>query len=94
MVNRKKITNGFSVAYCILILLLIYAPILLLVAYSFNSAKIIGEEGSFSLKWYAELFQSEKVMGILLNTVLLALSAAVLACLLGSAGAIGSFYSF
>ncbi len=91
--NKRKILNGISAVYLLLILLLIYAPILLLVVTSFSSARIIGEEGTFSFVWYAELFQSERVMGILVNTVVLALIAAALATVLGTAGAIGIFYS-
>ena len=91
--NKQKIKTGFSVFYLALILLLIYAPILLLFITSFSSARIIGEEGTLSLKWYIELFQSEKVMGIVLNTVLLAIIAASLSTVLGTMGAIGIFYS-
>ncbi len=94
MVNRdKQIKNGVSIAYLAFVLLIIYTPILLLLVTSFSSARIIGEGGTFSFKWYIELFQSERVMGILLNTVLLALVAATLATVLGTAGAIGIFYS-
>lgn len=93
MVKNKKAFNIFSALYCAIILALIYAPIILLVIYSFNSAKIIGEEGSFSLKWYIELFQSERVIRILVNTVVLALCAAIISTALGTAGAIGIFYS-
>ncbi len=91
--NKQKIKTGFSVFYLALILLLIYAPILLLFITSFSSARIIGEEGTLSLKWYIELFQSERVMGIVLNTVLLAIIAASLSTVLGTMGAIGIFYS-
>lgn len=90
---KKKASNIFSVFYCILILTLIYAPIILLVVYSFNSAKVIGETGSFSLEWYKKLFQSERVITILINTVVLALVSATLATILGTMGAIGIFYS-
>ncbi len=91
--NKQKIKTGFSILYLALILLLIYAPILLLFITSFSSARIIGEEGTLSLKWYIELFQSERVMGIVLNTVLLAIIAASLSTVLGTMGAIGIFYS-
>ena len=93
MVNKKKAANGFSAAYLILVLLLIYSPILLLVATSFSSARIIGEEGTLSLIWYEQLFRSERVVRILINTVVLAVVAAVLSTVLGTTGAIGVFYS-
>ncbi|MBQ9081139.1 MAG: ABC transporter permease [Clostridia bacterium] len=91
--NKQKLKTGVSAAYLALILLLVYAPILLLFVTSFSSSRIIGEEGTLSLKWYIELFQSPRVMGILLNTVVLAVVAAALSTILGTMGAIGIFYS-
>ena len=94
MVNKRQaIKNGVSGVYLAIILLLIYTPILLLLFASFSSARIIGEGGTFSFEWYIRLFQSERVMGILLNTVLLAVIAATLSTVLGTMGAIGIFYS-
>lgn len=86
----KKI---LSVAFCALVLVFIYAPILLLVVYSFTASKIIGQWTGFSLDLYRQLFKNAEIMGILFNTVWLALAAAVLATVLGTAGAIGIFYS-
>ncbi len=86
----KKIA---SVAVCVAVLVFIYAPILLLVVYSFTDAKIIGQWKGFSFGLYAQLFRDTEIMRILLNTVWLALAAAVLSTALGTAGAIGIFYS-
>lgn len=86
----KKI---LSVALCIAVLIFIYSPILLLVVYSFTDANVIGRWQGFSFKLYAQLFQSREIMRILANTVVLALVAAVLSTILGTAGAIGIFYS-
>ena len=86
----KKI---LSVAFCALVLVFIYAPILLLVVYSFTASKIIGQWTGFSLDLYRQLFKNAEIMGILFNTVWFALAAAMLATVLGTAGAIGIFYS-
>ncbi len=86
----KKI---LSVALCAAVLIFIYAPILLLVVYSFTDATVIGRWEGFSFGLYAQLFRSEEIMRILLNTVVLALAAAALSTVLGTAGAIGIFYS-
>ena len=82
-----------SVAICVAVLLFIYAPILLLVVYSFTDSNVIGKWDGFSLELYAQLFRDAEIMQILFNTVWLALAAAVLSTLLGTAGAIGIFYS-
>lgn len=86
----KKI---LSIAFCILVLLFIYSPILLLVVYSFTDATVIGQWTGFSFKLYADLFRDSEIMEILFNTIWLALVAAALSTILGTAGAIGIFYS-
>lgn len=87
----KKI---LSVLLCATVLVFIYAPILLLVVYSFTTSNVIGKwEGNFSFELYAQVFRSEEIMQILFNTVWLALAAAALSTVLGTAGAIGIFYS-
>ncbi len=83
-----------SVAICAIVLLFVYAPILLLVVYSFDKSKIINiHEFSFSFELYKQLFRDKKIMQILFNTIWLALAAAGLSTVLGTAGAIGIFYS-
>ena len=82
-----------SVLICALVLLFIYAPILLLVVYSFTASPVIGRWGGFSFELYAQLFRDAEIMQILFNTVWLALAAAGLSTILGTAGAIGIFYS-
>lgn len=82
-----------SVLICALVLLFIYAPILLLVVYSFTESHVIGRWEGFSFELYAQLFRDAEIMQILFNTVWLALVAAALSTVLGTAGAIGIFYS-
>ena len=82
-----------SVLICALVLLFIYAPILLLVVYSFTESHVIGRWEGFSFELYAQLFRDAEIMQILFNTVWLALAAAGLSTVLGTAGAIAIFYS-
>lgn len=82
-----------SVLICALVLLFIYAPILLLVVYSFTESHVIGRWEGFSFELYAQLFRDAEIMQILFNTVWLALATAGLSTILGTAGAIGIFYS-
>ncbi|HIY97652.1 MAG TPA: ABC transporter permease [Candidatus Borkfalkia excrementigallinarum] len=86
----KKI---LSIALCAAVLVFIYAPILLLVVYSFTESKVIGKWDGFSFALYGQLFRNAEIMQILFNTVWLALVAAALSTVLGTAGAIGIFYS-
>ena len=78
----QKIYLGF-------ILLLLYAPILTLIALSFNSSKTRSKWGGFSGKWYVALFQNEDIMNALYTTLIIALLSALVATLIGTAAAIG-----
>ena len=61
--------------------------------YSFTDATNIGAIKGFSLHNYATLFTTPELVHMILGTIVLALSAAVLATILGTLGAIGAFYS-
>lgn len=86
----KKI---FGQCYIWLILLLMYLPVLVLIAFSFTEAVNVGEWTGFTWNLYPRLFQSEEIMIALGNTVLIAVISALLATIIGSLGAIGAFYA-
>ncbi len=84
----------FSSIYLWLILIIMYAPIVLLVVYSFNASSEMGiwsKEWNFSL--YKMLFTDEKILDAIKTTFLLAVSASAISTVLGTMGAIGMFYS-
>lgn len=86
----KKI---LSYSFLALVLAFVYAPIILLVIYSFTDSAIIGKWNGFSFKLYAQLFTNVRVRTMIVNTVVLAVLAAGLSTILGTLGAIGIFYS-
>ena len=87
---KKFIQRG----YIFLVLAFLYAPILLLVVYSFNESKEIGTWSSeWGLELYEMLFSNDKILTAVYNTLILAFVSATLATILGTIGAIGSFYS-
>lgn len=69
----------------------LYAPLLLMVFFSFNSAKSTSVFESFSLKWYGELFSSSDTLAALRNTLILAVASAAIATVLGTLAAFGIF---
>lgn len=83
------VTRFLKRFYVLLILLFLYAPILLLVVYSFNASKTMGIWTGFSLKWYADLFHDPEIMMALRNTLLIALFATIISTVIGTAAAIG-----
>lgn len=79
--------------YIWLILILMYLPILVLIAFSFTKATNVGVWTGFSFDLYGELFQNKEVMVALANTLIIAFSSAIVATILGTLGAIGAFYA-
>lgn len=80
-------------AVVLVVLLFLYLPILVLSVYSFTDASNIGTFREFSIENYVTLFTTPELVRMILGTVALALSAAALATILGTLGAIGAFYS-
>ena len=78
--------------YLWLLLLLLYAPIFIIMIYSFTEAKVLGNWTGFSTKLYSSLFTTgthHSLTNALINTLTIALIAATVSTLLGSITAIG-----
>ncbi|MBR4000267.1 MAG: ABC transporter permease [Clostridia bacterium] len=85
----KKATGNVFIA---LIYILLYAPLLVMVFFSFNSAKSTSVFQGFSLKWYRELFSSSNTITALQNTLILAITSALIATVIGTAAAVYIYY--
>ena len=83
----------FAKSYIALMLLLFYAPIFVLIAFSFTDSDSLGVWNGFTLELYKNVFKNETVMEALKNTIVVALTSAFIATILGTLGAIGIFYS-
>lgn len=86
----KKTGKGIFIAF---VLAFLYAPILILAVYSFTTSANIGTITGFSFDNYITLFTTEELTDMIVGTVFLALISAAIATLLGTLGALGSFYS-
>ena len=75
--------------YTALLFLFLFAPILIMLVFSFNGGNSLSVLDGFSLYWYKELFHDEDTLGALGNTLILALCAALLSTLMGTAAAVG-----
>ena len=80
--------DRLSRLYLYLIFVFLYAPIIILIIYSFNESKYRVWTG-FSLKWYIELFQDRQIMEALYNTIIVAVVASLLSTVFGTVAAIG-----
>ena len=77
--------------YIALIMIFLYAPIVLLVLYSFNNSKSRASWGGFTLKWYQELFQDKAIFSALGTTLSIGFLAAAISTVLGTFGAVMMF---
>ncbi|WP_223456576.1 MULTISPECIES: ABC transporter permease subunit [unclassified Pseudomonas] len=68
-------------------LLFIYAPMLILVIYSFNASKLVTVWGGWSVKWYVGLLDNSQLMGSVVRSLEIACYTAVAAVALGTLAA-------
>lgn len=69
--------------------LFLYAPILVLVVFSFNDSKSRAVWSGFTLDWYARLLRNTRILNALWVTLAVSALAAVISTVLGTAAAIG-----
>ncbi|ETT85686.1 ABC transporter permease [Viridibacillus sp. FSL R5-0477] len=84
----EKLSKG-SKLYLALVFVVLYAPILFLVFYSFNSGGTMTNFESFTLEHYKAVFEDTRLINILINTVVVALLSALISTMIGTLGAIG-----
>ncbi|MBQ6797476.1 MAG: ABC transporter permease [Clostridia bacterium] len=85
----KKILSNI---YMTLIFIFLYAPIVVMMVFSFNSSKSRVKWDGFSLKWYESLFEDEEIFSALVLSLEVAVIAAIFATIIGLIGAIGIFH--
>ena len=78
-----------SKIYTALMMVFLFAPIAILLVFSFNSAKSLSVFSGFSLHWYRELFRDSETLKAVRNTLILAVSAALISTVMGTAAAVG-----
>lgn len=81
-------------SYLGILLVMLYAPILIIIIFSFTEAKVLGNWTGFSFKLYTSLFEGgihHSLTSALWNTLIIGLSAAFISTLLGTIAAIGIF---
>ena len=82
MKTLSRIYNG-------LIFLFLYAPIAVLIFFSFNSSRSRVKFTGFSLKWYMELFGDREILNALWITLSVAILSTIVATVIGTAAAVG-----
>ncbi|MBK5509146.1 ABC transporter permease subunit [Pseudomonas sp. TH15] len=78
---------SFSSFMLVFGLLFIYAPMLILVIYSFNASKLVTVWGGWSIKWYVGLLDNTQLMGSVMRSLEIACYTAIAAVALGTLAA-------
>ncbi len=84
--HKMKLSNRI---YTGIIFAFLFAPIVVMLIYSFNEAKSLSVFSGFSLRWYKELLNDRNTLAALKNTFTLALSATAISTVMGTAAAVG-----
>lgn len=85
----KTKKNILLKVYAALIFIFLYAPIAVLIVFSFNESSSTAQLSGFSLKWYQELFRDSATLSALQNTLVLAVLSSLISGVLGTVSAVG-----
>ena len=80
---------GFA-SIAVLAFVALYAPIVTLVAYSFNGSNSIAVWGGFSLRWYGEAWENRAVQEATIRSLVVAVSASLIATTVATMAALGT----
>ncbi len=84
-----KTKRVFRNLYIYLVLLLLFLPIFILVAFSFNESKLNVVFTGFTFDWYAKLFENTELLEAFKNTILIAVISTAVSTVLGTLAAVG-----
>ncbi len=78
-----------SKIFTVLMFVFLFAPIVIMLIFSFNESRSLSVFSGFSFKWYVELFNDGDTLVSVKNTLILAVCASVIATGMGTAAAVG-----
>ncbi|WP_160671244.1 ABC transporter permease [Clostridium sp. C8-1-8] len=84
----KKLGSKF---YLALVFLFLYAPIIVLIVFSFNNSKSMALWEGFTFKWYGELLNDDRILTALYYTLAVAITSATVSTIVGTLSSIGIY---
>ena len=81
-----KSIRGLLAVWTVAVLVFLYAPIFILIAYSFNSSRLNILWEGFTLRWYSAIWQDAALVRSLQNSFIVAAGSTVLSVVLGTGG--------
>ena len=86
--NRRGRFSWVPNFYLILVLLILYLPTFVVVAYSFNQQKDGLKWTGFTTEWYPKLFQTRQIMEAMRNSLIVAGASCLIAAVIGTLGGV------
>lgn len=86
--RRTEVSRMVLLSESVFVYLFLYAPIAILIIFSFNSSRYAIWEG-FTLDWYKLLLRDKLILGALKNSVIVAITATIVATIIGTLAALG-----
>jgi spermidine/putrescine transport system permease protein len=87
--RRRSLTERLLATNSWLVFIFFYAPILVLIIFSFNSSRYVTQWQGFSLEWYVKLFQNDAIMLALRNSLIVGGVSTVVSTIMGTLAAVG-----
>jgi spermidine/putrescine transport system permease protein len=88
MAQTSRWKNTLRSSYLGFILAVLYLPIAILIVNSFNAARYGNRWGGFTFQWYEKLFANEGLLQAAGHSVLIAITSATIATLIGTLAAV------
>lgn len=86
---KKKTLKGISTLYAVLLYIFFYAPVVVMIVFSFNDSRANVVWQGFTTKWYVKLFGDTELWTVFGKTLLIAIITTVLGVVVGTMGAVG-----
>ncbi len=87
--RKRRIGKRFATIYAILVYAFIYAPIAVMIVFSFNDQQTNYFWNGFTLDWYEKLFTDSSIVEYLWNSLFIGVAATILSVIIGTIGAVG-----
>ena len=85
---KKKAVKGISRFYAILLYIFFYAPVAVMIAFSFNDSRANVVWQGFTTKWYVKLFHDTELWMVFGKTLLVAVLTTLIGVVVGTLGAV------
>jgi spermidine/putrescine transport system permease protein len=87
---RVNLVDRLMPAYAAVVYFFLFIPILVVIVFSFNGGRHVTQFEGFSLAWYEQAWTDPFILAALRNSLEISLASAVVAAVVGTAGAIGA----